>query len=169
LFSQDTDPVYAKFADGSQHAIFDFTVLQWRAKQLANQERGKTKQQWMWEGKHIVNGAELHIAARTDRGMLLSLYQDKKQICQIGLKAIDKEEALGIMKVIAEAYAADELKLDDVYAKRDELLKASGSTKKGRIKKRPASASGDTIEPTVSKKPAAKPAAEPAEALSPKS
>ena len=77
----DTSPLVATWADG-----VSWTVPGWsqkRYKEYCNRSRGRPKIERLWEGVALHTSHELYLAQRVDRVLLMSLYEQSKQIAQL--------------------------------------------------------------------------------------
>lgn len=106
----------------------------------------------LWSGIHHASGLPVSVAYRADRVMLVSLYFEKKQICQAPAARFSKEQVESLMVRIAKDFAAGELQKNELFATRDARAKEMGVNLKSR---------GSSATPTM-KRPAAAPSAPPA-------
>jgi hypothetical protein len=127
----------ATWDDGMVWNIAGLTVKRWRAKCEAKR-RPKTEQ--LWEGTHHSSHNKLLLSQRTDRGLLLSFFEQGRQICSFPVKlfgplpepqpgAVPKnnetlQKAVDFLTPLCEGYATGQI-VDGVELKkiRDEKLK----------------------------------------------
>lgn len=142
-----TDMPTAKFRDGQQWPVAALTVedlqggtqgaapLRQHAHVAKRPAGGATE---IWTGTR--DGADLRLAWRKDRHMLISLYQRKgskfKQVCQINpsmvaMEGTDKDKqdkSIHVMRQLAEMYAAGQVSEHDLFSERDKLMMVAGFT-----------------------------------------
>lgn len=142
-----TEPIVAVFKDGSRSTIADITYEEYLDAMACPRKRVAEDH---WSGEHITTKHALKIRTRADRGLLISLYEQGRQVCQVDVKKWDPAEgevgtarAIEFMLPIATKYMNDLVERSALYALRDELLKAEFPTRaagKAAPKKRPAGA-----------------------------
>ena len=132
-----TEPyILCKFSDGSAWECPTCTVVEFKAQ---NPNRAKSEVVALWESTHDKTNNVLQIKQRTDRALLLALYEGKKQIGNVRLDKIgdlplpqpavvgstDKTLLLGvsILQPIAEKYKAAEIDKKDIYKLRDKAVR----------------------------------------------
>lgn len=79
------DSVLAEFPDRRRYEISDMSVGDWRLLQAARKQASVgriTTKPPLWE-RTADSGARLTIKLRKDRQVLISLFQDARQICQV--------------------------------------------------------------------------------------
>jgi hypothetical protein len=133
----------AVFEDGTEQIVPELTV----AALEAAQTRGPVDA--YWTGEHSLTHNALVVKKRVDRHLLVSLYEQQRQICQVAVHwwfadssvehspAEDEEaeqKALIFMKKFAIAYSQDDIGRDELYDQRDKLLNIDG-LKMSRMKK----------------------------------
>ena len=111
------------------------------------------------------NSGYVVAAFRTDRGMLISLYECKKgakqkQTCQAVVANFPSAEAVArVIKEVGQEFCNDVFGIDDIYEKRDEVIKRLSFERCGRsrVAKKPAAAEETQNETSVDimRKPAA--------------
>jgi hypothetical protein len=79
----DDDTLIGKFSDGSEFVITDLSIGDYRALKSGRVQKAKITP--VWQGVHNVTHNQLCLQQRTDRCMLLSLYEQSKQILQVEL------------------------------------------------------------------------------------
>jgi hypothetical protein len=152
--ADDAAPVEAIFADGSRHICPDLTLGQYKSFSLPRAGSSSTEEH-IWSGEHHESHNNLFVRFRADRGMLVSLFEQKKQICQIALEWFeegawrqDQKEMLKadgknfkqnttearakgakFMLNLAHEYAAGRILKPELYKMRDENLKKDGLSK----------------------------------------
>jgi len=149
----DESPLVARFADGVMHAIDGITVGQWRA--LAGQRRTRATNEPLLVLEHAQTHHRLCVQQRCDRELLLSCYEQSRQILQ---HRIDRfgileepqprtmlnshaavQAALRHMGPLIERYAKGELKtVDDLKSEHKRVMKTlppptGVDTKKARV------------------------------------
>jgi hypothetical protein len=145
----DHDPVTAVFKDGARLIITDCTTSQYKKLTGAPGERKITTHHIdAWAGEHSISKNKLCVRARTDRELLMSMYEQKLQILQVKVSTFQVagadekmaiENAGKFMAHLAEDYASDKLRKENLKAARDERLVALGLDKKTRgVKKKEA-------------------------------
>ena len=119
----DWEPIFADFPDGP-YEINDVTVAEWKEMKKGRGSRPKHDAP-LWEMRHVTSNNELTINQRTDRKLLLSLYEQSKQILQLTMEnwgplpgvqpaVVDRSDptlkaALAFLTPIAEAYGRNEI------------------------------------------------------------
>jgi hypothetical protein len=145
----DHDPVTAVFKDGARLIITDCTTSQYKKLTGAPGERKTTIHHIdAWAGEHSISKNKIYVRARTDRELLMSMYEQKLQILQVKVATFQVagadekfaiENAGKFMARLAIDYASDEIRKENLKAERDERLVALGLDKKTRgIKKKEA-------------------------------
>ena len=76
-----SDPLMAVREDGTRHPVEAVTVEMWRAKQASR--HSKSGNELLWQGERLGTVHKLRIAQRTDRCLLLSLYEQSSQIANV--------------------------------------------------------------------------------------
>ena len=76
-----SDPLMAVWEDGTRHPVEDVTVEMWRAMQASR--HSKSGNEALWQGERLGTFHKLRIAQRTDRCLLLSLYEQSSQIANV--------------------------------------------------------------------------------------
>jgi hypothetical protein len=130
--------VMAKFSNGDVAEVpgLTFQALRRLLRRGTITTTGK-----LWQAEHVATHHALHIEQRVDRKLLLSIFEQSKQRLQIRMdrfgELTDEEqaqqlpekhgvliEALKFLQPIAELYAKDEVKLEDLKKVRDDKLAA---------------------------------------------
>jgi hypothetical protein len=152
--ADDAAPVEAVFADGARHVCPDLTYGQYKT--YCSPRAGcSSSNEELWSGEHCETHNNLSVRFRADRGTLVSLYEQKKQICQVALEWFEaiawrqeqkqmlklepkvfkpntdssKKRGAAFMVNIAKYYANGSIQKADLYKTRDENLKADGLVK----------------------------------------
>ena len=145
----DHEPILAHFGDGTSKEIPEVTCKAYR--DLKKHDAGSGI---LWRGEHSRTSNMLRVQIRTDRGTLISLFEQGHQVCQVALDAFEsaawkQENRQGsypdkfkvantkeattagekLMIGVAEAYAADSIAKEQLYDHRDSLLRAAGLQK----------------------------------------
>ena len=124
-----TDPVEAKFNEGSTCSVESMTVAEWLGVQQAKKSRGSRETATVyWEGRHRLTGHVLQLKDRKDRDELplLSLYDDGGQVLQAKPDALPtKDEVVAMMIDIGKRYGAGELKRVQLKEVRNSFLKGA--------------------------------------------
>ena len=128
----DTDEVSAKWSDGTTAKVPGMTIGYFKI--LTN---GKTSMSAstgrLWEKEQLTTKHDLYIKQRVDHCLLLSLFEQKNQICQIQLNSfgvIDEKrqlpedsdilkKGLAILIPIAEKFAKNEIGREEVFPYRN--------------------------------------------------
>jgi hypothetical protein len=76
-----SDPLMAVWEDGTRHPVEDVTVEMWRATQASR--HSKSGNEPLWQSERLGTFHKLRIAQRTDRCLLLSLYEQSSQIANV--------------------------------------------------------------------------------------
>lgn len=136
----DHDPVTAVFKDGARLVINCCTTSQYsKLIGAAGERKAKTTQNDAWAGEHIISKNQIYVRQRTDRNLLMSMYEQKLQILQVNVSTFhiegeaDKlaiEKAGKFMSGLAEDYALDKIRKESLKEERDERLMALGLGKK---------------------------------------
>ncbi len=110
----DSGNVRARWADGYV-AELDVSNSQWVA-QLAAQ-LGKRKNP-RWEKNDV------QVRIKSDRIPLVWVKEGAKQLCQLGVhRCLSENAAVALMIVVAGEYVSKKLRAEDMYRRRDELLR----------------------------------------------
>ena len=141
----DEAPLMARFDDGVTHAIDGITVGHWRA--LAGQRRQRVANEPLLVLEHAQTHHRLCVQQRCDRELLLSCYEQSRQIlqCRVDRFGVLEEpqprtmpnthaavqEAFRHMRPLIERYAMGELKtVDGLKAEHKRAMKALPSPTK---------------------------------------
>ena len=127
----ETDPMRAVFDDGSRGHIQEFTAAMWRLReaQPAQTPKGGEFGHMRWSQIHEGTDHTIVVAPRKDRMLLMSMYEQSKQILQIRVDewGDESEESINhardLMIKIAKKYLADEIEPSDLKDVRDIELK----------------------------------------------
>jgi hypothetical protein len=127
--SADHDPMVAEWPDGSRAAIAGITLGRHTA--LADQRQGAAKpSRFKREYRHKATTHKIVVDKRADRGLLMSVWEQGKQILQIPVKRFGDETteaaqdaAFSLMDKIAQQYANDEVPRTELYKLRDLEMK----------------------------------------------
>ena len=137
----DGEPTVAavcRFDDGDEYRVADMTCEQWQA----SQKRTRPSDAPMWEGEHSLRHHRVHVDQRVDRRLLLSMYEQSRQVlrikvgqfgplegaqpCKVPRNSPALKAAMTVMQPLAEGWCtgkyADNAAL---RAARDELLKVN--------------------------------------------
>jgi len=142
----DWEPIFADFPDGP-YEINDVTVAEWKEMKKGRGSRPKHDAP-LWEMRHVTSKNELTINQRTDRKLLLSLYEQSKQILQLTMEnwgplpgvqpsVVDRSDptlkaALAFLTPIAEAYGRNEIQDVPLLKKiRNKKMKEQGIKMRG--------------------------------------
>jgi len=79
---QPEDPLIVQWADGVKWVVPDWTVARLESV-MAKSSGSKPARPKLWESEHTVTHHEVHIAQRCDRSLLLSVFEQTRQIAQI--------------------------------------------------------------------------------------
>jgi hypothetical protein len=114
---EDHDPITAVWPDNHEHVMHDISKKQW-ARVCAGRESKKSKGLF-WEGEVVATHHKLTVQKRQDRNLLISIFEQAKQIDNIFVKSFSKtgeeDEATMIMaaswyvKKIAIPYSVGEI------------------------------------------------------------
>ena len=121
--ANSTDSCWVRFEDGTEHELSDLTVERWSAK------REVRSKDTIWDGTHLASKSQLKVAYRTDRGMLISLFQGGAQILQVSVAKFSDivddttKTSEKLMTEIASLYAMGKLARDDIYKERERRMK----------------------------------------------
>lgn len=92
-----------------------------------------TDNKYTWEGTHTISKHRLRLQKRTDRMLLMSLYESSSQICAVQFRLFGDEsteqahsQTFDFMKKIAISYSEGKLELRNLYKERNRLLTAMG-------------------------------------------
>ena len=132
----------AKWDDGDEHDVTECTCEEKRKKDAHAKADARKKRSSLFEG--FKGKSKVKLAWRTDRGMLISLYRDGHQICQMKPAALvlpnqeqtAEQAAQKIMLKVTQDYMAEEVEENRLYDRRDMLMKSSGITfaRNGKVK-----------------------------------
>ena len=141
---EDHDPITAVFKDGERLVITDCTTSQYKALTGgASERKGKQTAQDVWAGSHSISKNNIYVRERTDRQLLMSMYEQKLQILQVNVATFRIEgeadnsldNAGKFMADLAQDYAADKVRKEELKAERDKRLMELGLGKPARVKK----------------------------------
>ena len=128
-----SDGIPSHWDDGDEHLVTDITVAQYRER-LQGRQNTQARVGHAWELEHTVTKHKLHVAKHENRSVLVSLYEQCAEVCQVkvstwGDETCDQclQAALEFMIEIGQKYAKDELKKDELYKYRDQKLKSINS------------------------------------------
>ena len=144
---KDNDIVIACWPDGFSAPLPDWTVGEY----LKLVGTGGKRSGAMFSTTHVKTCHEITVAQRSDRDMLMSIYEQGKQICMTKVPywgdVVDNKTlpdnhpsvqgAFTFMKELAEAFARDEVARDELKEERDRRLVRLGKGK-AKITKQPA-------------------------------
>ena len=112
----DSECLRAVWPDGTVYEIPDVTLGDWRKMKAPRESKNKASSAMVWQGEHKQSHNRLHISWRSDRGLLLVLFDGGRQILQVKVADIGdpskeevKEKAVLMMKCIGSQYANDEI------------------------------------------------------------
>jgi hypothetical protein len=163
----DSDMVQATWmTDPLVHEVPGLTVK--RLKLLVNRCGSYCGE--LWSSTHTVTKHKIHLQQRVDRHLLVSLYEQTRQILQLRLdllgpiedqrQQLPKEsevlkKGISIMQPIGEKYCRGDLTKDDLKQARDTAIKESGFTlcKKAAMKKPASCEKPSTKKKAVKKEP----------------
>jgi len=170
----DHEPIVANYHDGSSAALPELTCKGYR--DLVDAVGTGV----LWRGEHCVSKNNLRVQLRADRGILVSLFEQSHQVCQVPIDTFEtvnwraenrpgkntdegkykvpntkeaRDKAEKFMVQIGKSYAADQISKDQLFTHRDSLLDDKG-LKTGKGNKRKAA------EPQAGKPAEAKPSPE---------
>ena len=127
----DTASAIAVWADGMRRAISGVTIADLKRWQQA---RGVVSSD-VWVGEHSVTHHRLVVKRRPDRGLLMSLYEQTAQICQVRVSRLDpggeetedgEAKAGEVMMAIGKRFEANELQRGELYDALDVSLDSIG-------------------------------------------
>jgi hypothetical protein len=171
------DCILAKWSDGLTRRMLEITVGMFRGQDLGRKLVGDAA---LWNGIRKIDGHALKLAQRPDRQLLLSLFEQTRQVCAVQVAwfgevplpqpaVVPKDtesltKAMAFLKPLAIAYASGEIKdRSDLTEARDRKLEEIGlGSKAARARvtkvslKRPAAApasDGQISEPQTKKPP----------------
>ena len=135
MFARDaaapTDAIVAKFSDGAEHEVSDLSVAEWQVltKARASSSAG-VERPVMFEAEHAQTRHKLTVKERTDRGQLVSLFEQGAQVCQFKVTSFGPDDkdpatlkaATDAMITIAKRYASNEIDKSQLYIARNEIL-----------------------------------------------
>ena len=116
----DMAPCVAHWPDGFRHELSDFTTVSWQTRQQAA-SKGKR------QTSHFVGtlrGKKLKVRDMVERGLLASAFLGKKQILQTPVGTTSHERAIEIVTTAAKEVCDGKTKIDDLYARRAQLMTA---------------------------------------------
>lgn len=164
----DEDLYVATFKDGSTTTISGITN---KFVKTLIAKRSAPNAEPIWSGEHIITHNRLKIQPKVCRSLLILLVEQNRQIlqiqpCKLGPlpspqpASVDPEHPtmqIGIkwLKGIAEKYAADKIKAEDLYKARDEFYKEKAvampkiAKPKKEVKKRPAAKKDAAKQPKL--------------------
>jgi hypothetical protein len=158
------DPVCAKWSDGMQHSISDITCGDFD-KLMGGRESDKPPSKIFFDEEMKDTHHRVTVKPRPDRSLLVSMYEQGKQILQIPVKHFgpeDSEEAMekaaSMMIILAKQFCSNELKRADLKDARTKLLKTvdkykppKGVKASAKVMKKPAAATkaGMKTEPVA--------------------
>ena len=131
----EMDPIEAVFADGSKMAVFGVTVKDIRNWQLGRARHAEVEE--IWSGEHKTTHHTLLVKPRCDRGLLMSLYEQDRQVLQVHVDRFAKQDeeeegpearkrAGEFMSKIAIDYSEGKCEREQFAKLRDEELKKLG-------------------------------------------
>ena len=97
-----------------------------------------------WEGQHRSSKNRLYVSNRADRHLLMSLYEQSRQIAQIRVDRFGDEneqnikKACDMMTKLGKMYAEEQVSRAGLHTKRDELAVEFGAGPVKRVAKKPA-------------------------------
>ena len=128
----------------------------------------------IFEGQHSVTKNKLVVAQRADRHLLISLYEQSKQICQIRVERCGTlpgtqpctvpletpalQTCIVFMTKVAQDYASDKITLQQIKELKREFEERHPLAAAKRAASTPASMDGEPAPSKVVKQPAAEPA-----------
>jgi len=133
---REEDVVVARWADGHEHAIPGLTYTT-----LGDLMRGgqSVSQGPLWEGTHAKTMHKITVAQRVDRDLLVSVYEQSRQILQIKASKFGPladehrqapndnptiQKAMKFLEPLVLKYCAGELEKEDLKKERDAMLEA---------------------------------------------
>ena len=146
-----SDEIMASWSDGMQNIVPG--VTRGCYKMLMKGTKGRSLSATtgrLWEKQQNTTKHDLHIRQRVDHNLLLSLFEQKNQVCSIQLNAwgpledetkqlpVDHEilqKGLAILVPIAELFAINEVAREELYPMRDQELKRFGKIGRARSRK----------------------------------
>ena len=133
----DLAPAIAKWSDGFEHPIAQLPSLALRTRQEC--ETDAASHGHLFSGR-TATGAPIVVRRRSDRGLLVSVFESGKQIVQVPVNdVVNIEAAEEVGVTLGREYAAGSLEKSQLYPERNRLLAAKGYVvHKGAPKKRPA-------------------------------
>jgi hypothetical protein len=168
-----------RWADGFEHDIVMVSTSQHQISEEAKKQRHSPPSTALWASED----GTIEVRTKPDRKPLIWIREKKgdspvAQVCQIHeSKFLDKQHGIDLMTVLAKEYANKTISLDNIYARRDELLtvyekKPSDTQKSKMAKEKPSDTQKSKKEENsneeqrgVRKRPAAAPtAAQPSQA-----
>ena len=177
----DHEPIIASFADNSSIPIAEITSKTY-IELTTSSKRHDESTGVLWRGEHVATKNNLRVQHRNDRGLLVSLYEQSLQVCQVHVDAFETAEwkqenrqgktsdankyavantkparqaAEQFMVSIGKAYAIGSIKKEDLYAERDKQLQERGLAT-GRKRKAADTSSASSAKAKASAKEKAK-------------
>ena len=156
-----TDAPMAKFADGSVHHVSDLTCAELdEMKTDSDQRRLRAAVPCFFRGIHKDTHHEIVVKTRADRCLLVSMYEQGRQVLQVNPKEFgDPEleatvnEAGRSLSAIAKQFADAKLSREHLKSKRNELLNEFRATNPKISRKKPGAAmASDTASTTKKQK-----------------
>ena len=144
---ENHEPVIAVFADGCKLQVMDLTQQQYMDLKKVNIRDMSTA---IWSGQHVKSKNRIAVKKRPDRGLLISMFEQALQVCQVNVmwfetkefrqqhkdntaNAPNSKEALNqasdFMTKIAKLYANDKIAKKNLYSHRDTELQKAGISK----------------------------------------
>ena len=159
--ANDSNYIMALFEDGSKHEIHGITTVSFKQSQVAR-KGAKSESTDFFVLQHETTHHRLRVASKTDRVLLMVLYEQAQQVLQVRVDAFGqdiekaKHAAAIFVKNIAEDYASGKLKKTELKARRDDLIKAqklgTKRTTKPLMKKPSSNLDPDSIQLTKKQK-----------------
>ena len=164
---EDSAVLKAKFHDGFESQVPDMLVGAYRLGR--RNSKGSKASAVLWEAVQAGTHHKLIMSQRLDRSLLISLYEQSRQVCQVradvfaDISAEDQRSqrpadhpaivaGVAFMAAIGQKYATGELKKWDLFAERDRMMKDKFPEAITKRKMIPSSTKDDESPP---KKPAA--------------
>ena len=157
--ANDSDFAKGTWLSGETHEVPGLTIG--RLKEFLHRGPGSSSAGELWSATHCVTKHKVTIRQRVDRGLLLSIYEQQRQIVQVkmtmfGPVANEHEQlpkgdstltaAMQVMTVLADKFVKDELKKGELKEARDAALKGLDLKAKRPTMKRPAAALASECE-----------------------
>ena len=135
---EDSAVLKAKFHDGFESQVPDMLVGAYR--RGLRKAKGSKASAVLWEAVQAGTHHKLIISQRLDRSLLISLYEQSRQVCQVradifaDISAEDQRSqrpadhpaivaGVAFMAAIGQKYATGELKKCDLHTERDRMMK----------------------------------------------